>query len=158
MIGDFAMPPLHPEPDYSEALREALRLAHEEAAGMRQSRVDTDHFLIGLIAESRGMASRILANHSVELETARSLSLLIHGEGDWPSAPQDLTSRARTAFEVAVREAVRFHRAVVDTEHLLLGLVETRDGVAYGILRHLKADPEAIREEIITQAAKEESS
>jgi ATP-dependent Clp protease ATP-binding subunit ClpA len=69
------------------------------------------------------------------------------GRGVAPSGDDRLmfTGRAEDVVEVARGEAVAARREQADTEHLLLALVQERDGAAVRILRQLDADPAAIR-------------
>jgi ATP-dependent Clp protease ATP-binding subunit ClpB len=55
------------------------------------------------------------------------------------------TGRAEDVVEQARREAAGAGREQADTEHILLALVQERDGAAVRILRQLDADPTAIR-------------
>ena len=47
------------------------------------------------------------------------------------------TQRARRVLSLAHQEAERMHRDTIDTEHLLLGLIEEEGGVAGRVLREL---------------------
>jgi ATP-dependent Clp protease ATP-binding subunit ClpB len=69
------------------------------------------------------------------------------GQGVAQPAADELTftGRAEDVVEQARREAVGAGREQADTEHILLALVQERDGAAVRILRQLDADPAAIR-------------
>ena len=47
------------------------------------------------------------------------------------------TQRARRVLSLAHQEAERTHRSNIETEHLLLGLLEEEGGVAGRVLREL---------------------
>jgi ATP-dependent Clp protease ATP-binding subunit ClpC len=55
------------------------------------------------------------------------------------------TGPAEDAIELARRQASRRGQDQVGTEHLLLALVQERNGAAVRILLGLDADPDAIR-------------
>ena len=69
------------------------------------------------------------------------------GRGVAPPGDDQLvfTGRAEDVVEQARREAAGAGREQADTEHLLLALMQERDGAAVRILRQLDADPAAIR-------------
>jgi ATP-dependent Clp protease ATP-binding subunit ClpA len=66
-------------------------------------------------------------------------------DSDSDSGGPTFTGRAQDAIDLARREADRRGKADVGTEHILLALVEERDGAAVRILQQLDADPATIR-------------
>lgn len=58
------------------------------------------------------------------------------------------TPHASQVFELAEQEAVRLNSAVIDTEHVLLGLVKLGRGVAANVLRHMGVNLEQARVKI----------
>ena len=56
------------------------------------------------------------------------------------------TQRARRVLSLAHQEAERMHRDTIDTEHLLLGLIEEEGGVAGRVLRELGLEVERVKE------------
>ncbi|HUY90670.1 MAG TPA: Clp protease N-terminal domain-containing protein [Pirellulales bacterium] len=54
------------------------------------------------------------------------------------------TDRARKVVALANQDAVRRRAAAVDTEHILLGLLEERKGVAGNVLHYLGIDWESL--------------
>ena len=59
-----------------------------------------------------------------------------------------LTGRAQDAIELARQEASRGGQEQAGTQHILLALVQERDGAAARILLQLDADPATIRSAI----------
>ena len=57
----------------------------------------------------------------------------------------NFTDRAQRAMQLANREAARFNHPYVGTEHLLLGLIALREGVAVGVLEELGVSLEDVR-------------
>jgi len=57
----------------------------------------------------------------------------------------DLAPATKKVLELAVDEARRMGHHYIGTEHLLLGLARTNDGVAVEVLRELKINPDEIR-------------
>jgi ATP-dependent Clp protease ATP-binding subunit ClpC len=60
----------------------------------------------------------------------------------------DFTPRARQVLVLARKEAERFKHNYVGTEHLLLGLIKLRQGVAVDVLQKMGLDLERVRMEV----------
>jgi predicted RNase H-like HicB family nuclease len=58
-------------PYLGHGLPEALRLAHEESHRLGHEQTGTEHLLLGLIAQGRGIAARVLTNLGIGLEATR---------------------------------------------------------------------------------------
>ena len=58
------------------------------------------------------------------------------------------TQRARKVLQLAQEEAQRLHHNYIGTEHLLLGLVREREGVAGKVLISLDVDLERVRKAV----------
>lgn len=57
---------------YTARAKTALELAMAEARMMRREHVDTEHLLLGLVSEERGIAAQVLLDHGVTLEKTRA--------------------------------------------------------------------------------------
>ena len=63
------------------------------------------------------------------------------------------TRRSRNVLRMAGVEAERFQHTSIGTEHLLLGLLLERDGVAAYVLAELGVDPDEVRADIAARLA-----
>ena len=125
-------------------------LAQEEARGLKHNYIGTEHILLGLLREEKGLAACVLASFDVTLERVRDQIVRIVGSGEEATEGQvPFTPRTKKVFELALRESLSLGHMYVGTEHLLLGLVREGEGVAARILRDFDADPEKIRNEVI---------
>jgi ATP-dependent Clp protease ATP-binding subunit ClpA len=61
---------------------------------------------------------------------------------------EKFTERARKAISLSRQEAQRLRSPFIDTEHLLLGILEEGNGVAVKVLNELRLDPSTVRGEI----------
>src|SRR5262245_28373596 len=61
---------------------------------------------------------------------------------------EKFTERARKAMFLARQEAERLNHEQLETEHILLGILQVAGGVAAKALEKLDADPAKIRDEI----------
>jgi Clp amino terminal domain, pathogenicity island component/UvrB/uvrC motif len=135
---------------FTEQARQVVVLAQEEARGLTHNYIGTEHILLGLLREERGLAARVLGSFDVTLERVRAQVVRIVGFGEEATEGQiPFTPRARKVLELALRESLSLGQMQVDTEHLLLGLAREGDGVAARILRDFDADPEKIRTEVM---------
>ena len=118
---------------FTERARRVLGLAQEEAQRFNHNYIGTEHILIGLVREGEGIGARVLADMGVDLNRVRDTVEFIIGRGDRVNAgdtPPSLTPRAKKVLEFAMDEARRLGHHYVGTEHLLLGLVREREGIA----------------------------
>src|ERR1700675_2321624 len=60
----------------------------------------------------------------------------------------NFTPRAQQVLALARKEADRFNHNYVGTEHLLLGLIKLREGVAVNVLQKMGLDLESVRVEV----------
>lgn len=62
-----------------------------------------------------------------------------------PAGNIPFTPRAKKALEIALREAKALRHNYIGTEHILLGLVREREGLAAGMLAERSASDERVR-------------
>lgn len=137
---------------FTDRARTVLQLAQQEAQRFRHDYIGTEHVLLGLIKEGRGVAANVLKNLDVDLRLARiEVEKLVEPSPD-PEAPTGKlphTPRTKRVLEYAIEEARLLGHNYVGTEHLLLGLIRTEDGVAAQVLLNLKVSVVAVRQEIL---------
>jgi ATP-dependent Clp protease ATP-binding subunit ClpC len=120
---------------FSERARRALTHAQEEAQRFGHNYIDTEHILLGLIAEEDSVASKVLTNLGVLPNKIRAAVEFVVGRGERSAIGEvGLTPRAKRVIELAVDEARRLNHSYIGTEHLLLGLLRDREGAAVGVL------------------------
>ena len=134
---------------FSERARRVLTLAQEEAQRLNHSYIGTEHILLGLVREEEGVAAKVLVNMGVSLSKVRQAVEFIIGSGEKPSTGSTgLTSRAKRIIELAIDEARNLGHNYIGTEHLLLGLMREKEGVAAGVLDSFNITFERARTEI----------
>ena len=83
-----------PDLPYTSRAKKVLELAMSEARELSHSYVGTEHLLLGLLREEKGIAAQVLTDAGVNLEAARAETLRILGtempqqQGSGPSAAQ----------------------------------------------------------------------
>ena len=101
----------------------AMELAQAAAGELGHSCVGTEHLLLGILREEKGLGARALRRRGVE-ERALCRAIMDQNGVGAPCTPmQGFTPRARSAVEQAAAEAVALRMGYIGTEHLLLGLL-----------------------------------
>src|SRR5919107_190850 len=65
--------------NFTERVRKVLAMAREEAARLHHEYVGTEHLLLGLLREEKGIAAQVLTDTGVNLEAARAETLRLLG-------------------------------------------------------------------------------
>ncbi len=141
---------------FTQRARRVLSLAHQEAERLRQNAIGTEHLLLGLIQEEGGIAGRVLRELGLEPERVRETVEKLGGFGDYRGGKIDLAPGTQKVLELAIDEARRMGHHYIGTEHLLLGLVRSTDGLGMDVLRKLGVTPEQIRRQtrrILTESS-----
>ncbi len=130
------------ETRFTERAQTALRLAQECSAELGHGYVGSEHLLLGLSREGRGVAARVLQSAGLEPETLRAAIARTVGVGAPGALPsQGLTPRCKKIIEISLAEAARLGHHYVGTEHLLLGILREGDGVAVRVLSGAGLEP-----------------
>ena len=143
----------HSDLPYTSRAKKVLELAMSEAHELRHSYVGTEHLLLGLLREEKGIAAQVLADAGITLEVARAEVLRLLGS-EAPSFPVEaenlrpevayaLGPAASAVLRLARDAAWEFQHDAIEDEHLLNGLIR-EDGEAATILRSLGAAPDRI--------------
>src|SRR5687768_10845251 len=75
-----------PDLPYTSRAKKVLELAMSEARELAHSYVGTEHLLLGLLREEKGIAAQVLTDAGVNLEAARAETLRILGT-EMPNTP-----------------------------------------------------------------------
>jgi ATP-dependent Clp protease ATP-binding subunit ClpC len=131
---------------FTERARQVVVLAQDEARMLEHDYIGTEHLLLGLLREERGLAARALDTLGITEEAARARVVAIVGPGTAATTGQiPFTRRAKQVLELALREALSLGHNYIGTEHILLGMAQENEGVGAQILRDLGADSERVR-------------
>ena len=134
----------------TEPAKEALRLARKEAERFQHPYIGGEHLLLGLIGEGQGVAAQVLQQLGVESQAVRNTVESIIGHGDQLVLETiELTLRAKNILRQAGDEAHQRKQHLIGTEHLLLGLVREKQGVAAAVLDCLSVTPEQVQKKTL---------
>jgi ATP-dependent Clp protease ATP-binding subunit ClpC len=118
---------------FTERARIIINYASEEAIKLSHDQIDTEHLLLGLVHEGQGIAARALQELGVSLE---KLETEVKKMVKKPSMLNDsrrsvdFSPSAKQVLQYAMEEAHRLEFDHVGTEHILLGLIREKNGVA----------------------------
>jgi len=137
---DFTPAPAMEESDlpgvFTVRARRVLDAAQEEAHKLQQNFVGTEHLLLGLVNEEKGLAAQILQDLQVDRETIRMTVKFVIEHSGSRAIPDVIgfTPRSRKVIRHAVDEAFKLDKTFVGTEHLLLAMLLEGEGIAAGVL------------------------
>jgi uncharacterized protein (TIGR03435 family) len=139
---------------FNRFTQRALRVlfyARSEISQLGSSAIEPEHILLGVLDESRGLGSRILARTGDTFDDFRSdiVGRLTGGEKIPESDDIPFSASCKRALQYAAEEADRLLHKYVGTEHLLLGLLREERSVAAEVLAARGVTIEAVREAIV---------
>jgi len=141
---------------FTEQAIKVIMLAQEEARRLGHNFVGTEQILLGLIGEGTGIAAKVLGEQGVNLKDVRTEVEKIIGRGSgFTPVEIPFTPRVKRIFESSLNEARQLGHNYIGTEHLLLGLIQDRDGVAAKVLQNMGVDPNAMRTQVIRMLGEE---
>jgi ATP-dependent Clp protease ATP-binding subunit ClpA len=121
---------------FTNRARHVVVLSQEEARLLSHNYIGTEHILLGLLGEPAGIAYRVLEAQGMTLQGVRQEVAELIGPGKKaPGGHIPFTPRAKKTLELSLREALQLHHNYIGTEHILLGLMREREGVACQIMR-----------------------
>ena len=136
---------------FTERAKKSLALGRDHAVSMGHDYMGTEHLLIGILKEGTSIGAKVLKGLGFDLESVRraieakskpSSDTMV--EGNLPMTP-----RMRKVLEASMKESRNMSSNFVGTEHLLLGLVNIHECVAYQVLSDMGADREKVKNEVI---------
>ena len=131
--------------------QQALALAKKEAERLQSGYVGTEHILLGILRLNQGLAVNVLKKIVNDL-TVIFDAIDKHAVRSKKELPSLIYSpRANKVLVLAGREAKALGHTYIGTEHLLLGLIKEKDGMAASILHKLNVDLNIVRQEIVKE-------
>jgi len=136
---------------FTEGAIKVIMLAQEEARRMGHNFVGTEQILMGLIGQKHGIGARALAQLNITAKKTRKEIEKYLGRGrGYVASEIPFTPRAKRVLEMAIHEAKDLAVSYVGTEHVLLSLINERDGIALRILSQLGVNIPKLRHVTLT--------
>ncbi|MDN3351176.1 Clp protease N-terminal domain-containing protein [Actinomadura sp. DC4] len=140
---------------FTDLNRHSIVLAQEAARTYKHDSIGTEHLLLGLLGEPRGLAHEVLM---AKTESERRIRDAIE-EAMPPAGEKALRGHiafrqeSKEAIEQALRAAADLGHDRVGTEHSLLGLIRVEESPAARILRNLGFTSDELHETVGTATA-----
>ena len=136
---------------YTERARRILFFARYEASQLGSVSIETEHLLLGLIREGKGLTSRIFARSHLSLENIRKEieGRTVFREKVSTSVEIPFSAETKRVLSCAAEEADRLLHNYIGTEHLLLGILREERSVAASILMEKGMRLHTVREDIV---------
>lgn len=158
---------------FSHHALSVLRLSHRESQAANNTRLEADMILLGLIAEVDCRAYRILAESAPNFDSLRALlidlretdqrelyqkkrePLLLGKNEEIKVSPKlrrnlkrHLSDVAEETLKEAAQEAIRSGDRLINSKHLLLGVLHVKDPTMSGLFESLGINTRSVRDAI----------
>ncbi len=143
---------------FTQSSRQVLSLAHQEAEKFHHPQIRSEHILLGLIQENNGVAGRVLRELGIELERAQEMVLRLTGMGTFTQERIDLSVEAQKVIALSLEEAQKMSSRYISTEHLLLAIINSNDGLCESVLTKLGVTFEQVRRQITREINQKQAS
>jgi len=132
---------------YTEKARRVIFFARYEASQFGSPYIETEHLLLGIIREDKGLAMRFLRSGAASIRTQVE-SQTIFRKSISTSVDLPLSNESKRVLAYAAEEAERLSHKHIGTEHLFLGLLREEKSFAAQILMERGIRLNTVREEL----------
>ena len=161
------------ELSFSHYALSVLRLSHRESQASNNTRLEADMILLGLLAEADCRAYKILAESAPNFDRLRLLlidlreadqrdlhlknrePLLLDKKDEFKVSPKlrknlkrHLSDVAEETLKEAAQEAIRSGDRLINSKHLLLGVLQVKDPFMSGLFESLGINTKSVRDAI----------
>lgn len=128
---------------FTQKANAALNSAISAAETLGHTYVGSEHILLGLLAESGGMAYTALTARKATFSEVESIIKSGIGVGS-PTvlSPNDFTPRAKNIIDTAILQGRGMGHSYIGTEHILMGIIREGTGAATEILSQMGIQPQ----------------
>jgi hypothetical protein len=134
---------------FTEQARRVIFFARFEATNYGSYYIESEHLLLGVLREDRGMAKWFPGQKNAEPDIRAEIERRItRGERVSTYVEVPLTTECKTILKLAVDAAERLGHRLVETEHLLIGILRVEASLAAQILLARGLRPQSIQEQL----------
>ncbi|NKC67158.1 ATP-dependent Clp protease ATP-binding subunit [Vagococcus fluvialis] len=133
---------------FTERAKKVLENAQAEARFFKQDSVATEHLLLALIKEQKGIASKVLKQLNIDEVLVFDEVEQITQYGNKKSRKEDLlpySPRTKQILSYASMEAKRVNAPSIGTEHMLLALIRNEEVLGSRVLTNLDVNLNKVR-------------
>ncbi|MGB2679266.1 MAG: Clp protease N-terminal domain-containing protein [Candidatus Acidiferrum sp.] len=134
---------------YTEKARRVIFYARYEASNYGSPYIETEHLLLGLLREDRALAKWFPGESNVEPQIRSEIEKQItRGERISTSVEVPLSAECKKVLTLAAETSERLGHPMVETEHLLIGILRVEASLAAQILIARGVKPGPIQEQL----------
>ncbi len=120
---------------YTEKSRRVIFFARYEASNYGSECIETEHLLLGILREDRALAARLAKDSIVEREIRFEIEGRTSRGKPFPvSVEIPLSQEGKNVLNLAADSAEQMGHRMIETEHLLLGILRVENCLAAQIL------------------------
>jgi uncharacterized protein (TIGR03435 family) len=136
---------------FTEQARRVLFFARYEASELGSIDIDTEHMLLGLVRECKGLTHRLFADAGIALNDIRDEVLRRVGVRTKISTSVEIpfSAAAKRVLGHTAQEADRLLHDYIGTEHMLLGLLREQGSIAAEVLTSRGLRLDGVRGQIV---------
>ena len=134
---------------FTQKSKRVIEISIECARGLGHNKVDSEHLLLGLAKESDGVAAKVLLKLGITPNYIEEK--IIYKKGVTPIEVSDISLSyiSKEILEFSGVFSDKFKSEYIDTEHILLGILQKGEGIASDILKEAGIEDKHIVESII---------
>ena len=134
---------------FSESAKKALESAESFAIELGHNFIGTEHILYGISTQENGLGYKVLKKQNIEGSKIFGKVKEVLGEGKIIlTKTEGFTPRTKKIIENSFKETEKNVLSSIETETMLLCILNDKDNMAYKILLELNADIEKMYEDI----------
>jgi ATP-dependent Clp protease ATP-binding subunit ClpC len=135
---------------FTDKALQVIMLAQEESRRLGHNFVGTEQILLGLIGEGSGVAFKVLKSFGVTIKDARlEVERLIGRGSGFVAVEIPFTPKAKKVLEMAVQQGRDFGHGYINTEHILLAIIEDKGGVGNQVLLNLGVNLSKLKTDVL---------
>lgn len=140
---------------FTQKSNDALNLAIKAAENFGHNYIGSEHILLGLLKIDAGVACSVFDSKGISVSDIENFIKTNIGVGN-PTrlTPDDFTPRSKRVLDTAFQIARGMLHSFVDTEHILLALLQEEDSYAVKFVNSVGIDERQLFEEIVASVGR----
>jgi len=137
---------------FTESARKVMSLSRQEAQRLQHGYIGSEHLLLGILQEGGGVPAKVLKHLDIDAGRVRDEIGRLLGPPDSNALSLHMlpfSPLAKRTIELAGEAAAQLGHEAIGTEHLLLGLIQEKEGIAGKVLASLNLNFETAREMVL---------
>lgn len=127
------------EEKFTEKAKQTLAVAQDSVIRNKGNLLNTEHILLGIVADTEGMVPKIFALNGIDINEVRmaannAVSAAEKGRPMYGEDQISISPAAKSALDIAANQAQLLGDGFIGTEHILLGILLEEESVGSTIL------------------------